>query len=351
MALNEDKLHALLGRAVVDLGAVSNAVLMTIGDELGLYKALAKEGPQTPEELARNTGTNARYVREWLNSQAAGGYVAYDPAAQKYFLEEEQELCLANPDGPVDLPGAAMFAEAFVHARERALKNFRTGDGMEWGEHHHCLFKATERFFRASYNANLLTAWIPALDGVEQKLKAGAKVADIGCGHGASSILMAKAFPNSEFVGYDYHQGSIDAARQRGKEADLPNLRFETADATGYSEQGFDLIAFFDSLHDMADPGGAARHTRAALKPDGTAMFVEPFANDRVEDNLNPVGRLYYGGSTLLCVPVSLARKGPALGAQAGEKRLREAIVDQGGFHTMRRAAATPFNFVLEARP
>ncbi|HLY58922.1 MAG TPA: class I SAM-dependent methyltransferase [Stellaceae bacterium] len=350
MAIDESRLHEFLGRALVDLGGAVNAVLMSIGDALGLYKALA-EGPQSPAELAQGTGTYERYIREWLNCQAAGGYVTFDKATGKYSLSEEQALCLANPAGPVDLPGAALLVQDFYHVRERALENFRTGKGMEWGEHHQCLFHGTERFFRAGYNAHLLSSWIPALEGVEAKLRAGARVADVGCGHGASTILLAKAFPNSEFIGYDYHGPSIETATQRAKEADAPNARFETADATSYPATGLDLIAFFDCLHDMADPAGAARHARGALRSDGTCMLVEPFANDEMADNLNPVGRLYYGASSLICVPVSLARNGPALGAQAGERRLREIMIDRGGFSTMRRATETPFNLVLEARP
>ena len=349
MALNEDKMHAFLGRALVDLGGAVNAVLMSIGDELGLYRALASRA-RTSDELARETGTAERYVREWLNCQAAGGYVDYDESTGQYSLSEEQALCLANPNGPVDLPGAALLVQDLFHVRERALENFRTGKGMEWGEHHPCLFHGTERFFRAGYNANLLGSWIPALDGVQAKLVRGAKVADVGCGRGASTILMGKAFPNSEFVGYDYHGASIETARERAREAGVPNARFEVAEATGYSEAGFDFIAFFDCLHDMADPAGAARHARDALKRDGTCMLVEPFAADDVRGNLNPVGRLYYGASSLVCVPVSLARNGPALGAQAGERRLREIMVDQAGFSSMRRATQTPFNIVLEAR-
>ena len=348
--MDEQKLQEFLGRALVDLGGAVNAVLMSIGDELGLYKALAK-GPQSPAELARNTNTHERYIREWLNSQAAGGYVTFDKASGKYSLSPEQELCLADPAGPVDLPGATLLVQDLYHVRERALQNFRTGKGMEWGEHHPCLFCGTERFFRAGYNANLLSSWIPALDGVEDKLKKGGKGADVGCGHGASTILLAKAFPKSEFVGYDYHGPSIETADQRAKDAGVVNARFEVADATAFPGKDFDLIAFFDCLHDMADPVGAARHARGALKPDGTCMLVEPFAGDTIADNLNPVGRMFYGASTLVCVPVSLARNGPALGAQAGERRLREIMVDQGGFSTMRRATETPFNIVLEARP
>ena len=347
--MDENKLHAFLGKAVGDLGAAMSAVLMSIGDELGFYKALAN-GPMTPAQLAKRTDTSERYVREWLNNQAAGGYVAYDPGSGKYHLEEEQALCLANPNGPVDLPGAYLIVQDLFHIRERAMENFRTGKGMEWGDHHRCLFHGTERFFRAGYNANLLGSWIPALTGMTDKLKKGAKAADVGCGHGASTILLAKAFPHSEFIGYDYHAASIETARERAKEAHAPNAHFEVADATNYKEPDFDLIAFFDCLHDMADPVGAAKHAREKLKPDGSAMLVEPFAGDKIEDNLNPVGRVFYGASSLICVPVSLAKNGPALGAQAGEARLREIMVDDGGFKSLRRATETPFNLVLEAR-
>jgi SAM-dependent methyltransferase len=347
MAVDEGKLNAFLGRAVGDLGAAVSAVLVSIGDELGLYKALAKEA-LTPAELAKRTNTHERYIREWLNNQAAGGYVDYDAASGKYHLNDEQALCLADPNGPVDVPGSYLIVRDLFLVRERAMENFRTGKGMEWGEHSACLFHGTERFFRAGYNANLLTSWLPALDGVVDKLKQGGKVADVGCGHGASTILLAKAFPKSEFVGYDYHDASIQAARERAK--GVTNARFEVADALGYTDKGFDLIAFFDCLHDMADPVGAAKHARAALKPGGTCMLVEPFAGDRAEENHNPVGRVFYGASSLICVPVSLAKKGPALGAQAGEKCLRDIMVDQAGFKSMRRATETPFNIILEAK-
>ncbi len=350
MALDEARLNAFLGKAVGDMGAAISSTLMLIGDRLGLYKALA-QGPLTSEQLAQRTGTYERYIREWLDNQAAGGYVEYDVASRSYSLNDEQRLCLADPNGPVDLPGAYNIIEATFHALPRTLDNYKSGEGMEWGEHHACLFHGTERFFRAGYNANLLSSWLPALDGVVGKLKRGGKVADVGCGHGASTLLMAQAFPQSQFIGYDYHAASIDVARERASALGVKNARFEAADAVGYTDKDFDVIAFFDCLHDMGDPVGVAAHARAALKGDGSAMIVEPFANDTPQANHNPVGRVMYGASAQICVPVSLARKGPALGAQAGEKRLREVVVDKGGFSRMRRAAETPFNIVLEARP
>lgn len=350
MAADETKLNAFLGRAVGDLGAAMSATLMLVGDRLGLYRELAN-GALTPDELAERTGTDERYVREWLGNQGAGGYVEFDPASGTWFLSPEQSACLTDPNGPVDLPGAYNLVEATFHALTHTLANFKSGAGMEWGEHHPCLFEGTERFFRASYNASLTESWLPALDGVVEKLERGAKVADVGCGHGASTILMATTYPESEFVGYDYHAASIDVACEKASAAGADNARFEVADAVGYQDKHFDLIAFFDCLHDMGDPVGVSRHARAAMKADGTAMIVEPFANDSVQDNLNPIGRVMYGASTQICVPVSLARNGPALGAQAGEARLREIVVDAGGFTRFRRAAETPFNLILEARP
>jgi 2-polyprenyl-3-methyl-5-hydroxy-6-metoxy-1,4-benzoquinol methylase len=350
MPVDEQRLNAFLGRAVADLGAAVSAVLVSIGDELGFYKALAA-GPLTAGELAARTGTNERYVREWLGNQAAGGYVDYDAATQTFSLSAEQALCLADTHGPADLPGAYAIVRDLFHVRDRAVENFRSGEGMEWGEHHPCLFHGTERFFRASYNTNLLTSWLPALEGVVDKLKTGARVADVGCGHGASTILMAQTFAASTFVGIDYHESSIETARERARAAGVSNAIFEVADATSYNGGSYDVIAFFDCVHDMADPAGAARHARASLNADGHVMVVEPFANDRLEDNLNPVGRVYYGASTMVCVPVSMARSGPALGAQAGEERLRNVFVNSGGFTRFRRATETPFNLVLEARP
>ena len=350
MSVNEAKLNEFLGKAVGDLGAAISASLVLVGDRLGLYQALATASA-TPAELAARTGTHERYIREWLGNQAAGGYVTYDAGSGHYMLSEEQALCLTDPAGPVDLPGAYNIVEDTFHSLDRTLENFRSGAGMEWGEHHACLFHGTERFFRAGYHAHLLGEWLPAMEGVVAKLAHHGKVADVGCGHGASTVLMAKAFPDSQFIGYDYHLESIRIARQRAAEAGVGNVRFEVADATSYTDRDFDLIAFFDCLHDMADPVGAARHARQALKADGHCLLVEPFAGDRVEDNLNPVGRVYYGASSQICVPVSLARQGPALGAQAGEARLRGIMVDEGGFSRLRRATQTPFNLVLEARP
>lgn len=350
MPVDEDKLNEFLGMAIGDMGAAMSASLILLGDRLGLYKALAAQ-PLTSTQLAEKTGTVERYVREWLANQAAGGYVQFDADDGTWSLSPEQAACLADPNGPVDIPGAYNIIEAVFHVLDRTTENFRTGAGLEWGDHHPCLFAGTERFFRAGYNANLVSSWLPALDGAVERLETGAKVADVGCGHGASTVLMAQTYPNSTFIGYDYHAESVRVAAERAAEAGVSNARFEVADATSYADKDFDVIAFFDCLHDMADPVGVMQHTRAALKPDGIAMIVEPFAGDRVQDNLNPVGRMMYGASSQICVPVSLARNGPALGAQAGEARLRDVVVDEGGFTRFRRATETPFNLVFEARP
>lgn len=352
MAINEDKLNQLLGQFVGDLGATLHAGMVVIGESLGLYKALAEGGALTAAELAERTGTNERYVREWLNSQAAGGYVSYDAAEKRYFLTEEQAFTLADAGSPAYLPGAFQLATSALIAVPKITERFRTGEGLGWHEHHHGLFEGTEKFFRPGYSANLVSSWIPALEGVEEKLKAGAKVADVGCGLGASTILMAQAYPNSTFMGFDYHDASIQMARQRAEAAGVTDrVRFEVARAKDYPGSDYDLVAFFDCLHDMGDPVGAASHVRNSLKPDGTWLIVEPFANDTFAENHNPVGRIYYSASTLLCTPASLSQEvGRALGAQAGESQLRE-VVSEGGFTRFRRATETPFNLVLEARP
>jgi 2-polyprenyl-3-methyl-5-hydroxy-6-metoxy-1,4-benzoquinol methylase len=352
MAINEDKLNGLMARFVGDLGATFHAGLAVIGESLGLYKAMAGMGHLTSAELADATSTNERYVREWLNSQAAGGYVEYDPTSGRYYLSEEQMFVLADEKSQAYLPGAFLTAVAALRAVPMITERFRTGDGLGWHEHDSGLFRGTELFFRPGYAAHLVSSWIPSLEGVEAKLKAGAKVADVGCGLGASTILMAEAFPNSTFVGFDYHGPSIEMARQRAGEAGVADrVSFETARAKDYPGTGYDLVTSFDSLHDMGDPVGAAAHVLRSLAPGGTWMIVEPFAGDRVEDNLNPVGRIYYGASTLICTPASLSQEvGCALGAQAGEARMRK-IITAGGFTRFRRVAETPLNLIFEARP
>ena len=352
MAINQDKLHEFLGKAIVDFGATFNAALIRIGDKLGLYKALVSGGPQTPVELAKRTGTAERYVREWLSAQAAGGYVTYGSSTGKFHLSEEQAFAMADESSPVFLPGAFQCALAAVKAEEKLTERFKTGEGLGWHEHHHELFVGTERFFRPGYAANLVNAWIPALTGVDAKLKNGARVADVGCGLGSSTILMAKSYPKSEFTGFDYHDKSIDTAKQRAMDAGVGDrIRFEVAKAKDYPGRDYDFVTFFDCLHDMGDPAGASTHVHSTLKKDGTWMIVEPFAGDKLEDNLNPIGRAFYGASALICTPASLSQEvGLALGAQAGEKRLRE-VVTSGGFSHFRRATQTPFNLIFEARP
>jgi len=352
MAVNPDRLHEFLVKAVTDFGATFHAALVRIGDKLGLYKALASGGPLTPAELAKKTGTSERYVREWLSNQAAGGYVSYDSKAGKFFLNDEQAFTMADETSPAFLPGAFQVALAAIKAEDQLTERFKTGKGMGWHEHHPELFVGTERFFRPGYAANLIASWIPALEGVEEKLNKGAKVADVGCGLGASTILMAKNYPKSEFVGFDYHDKSIETARQRAKDAGVSDhIRFEIAMAKDYPGKDYDFVTFFDCLHDMGDPVGASKHVHSTLKKDGTWMIVEPFAGDSLEENLHPVGRAFYGASTLLCTPASLSQEvGLALGAQAGEKRLRD-VVTQGGFTRFRRATQTPFNLIFEARP
>jgi SAM-dependent methyltransferase len=350
--VDEERLHTLVGQFVDDMAAALSAVLVRIGDRLGLYRAMAGAGPLTSDELADRAGCAERYVREWLNNQAAGGYVDYDPAAGTYELSEEQAMLLADEDSPLFLQGGFDFLEAAYAAEPKILDAFRTGHGVGWHEHHPCLFPAVARFFRAGYRANLFSSWLPALDGVVPKLESGARVADVGCGHGTTTIMMAEAFPNSTFVGFDYHDGSIAAARKAAADAGVATrCSFEVASANDYPGTGYDLVCVFDALHDMGDPVGAAAHIRGSLADDGTWLLVEPYAGDRVEDNLNPVGRTFYASSTLVCTPASLAQDvGLALGAQAGEARIRE-VVGSGGFSRFRRATETPFNLVFEARP
>ena len=346
------KLEQFVFRAVDEVGATLNTALVVMGDKLGLYKALAGAGPLTPSELADRTDTAERYVREWLNAQAAGGYVEYDPETGRYTLPPEQAMALTDADSPAYLPGFFQIALGSVLDSPRISEAARNGNGVGWHEHSHDVFDGCERFFRPGYNANLISSWLPALDGVVTKLEQGAKVADVGCGHGASTILMAASFPNSTFIGSDYHEGSIATARERAREAGVGDrVTFEVAPSASYSGKDYDLVTMFDCLHDMGDPAGAARHVRSTLAADGTWMIVEPAAGDRVEDNLNPVGRAYYGFSTLLCTPASLSQDvGLALGAQAGEARIRD-VVTSGGMTRFRRAAETPFNLVFEARP
>ena len=352
MALDEAKLHEFVGKAVGDMGAALGAALVVIGDKLGLYRAMAGAGGLTPGELAKRTGTAERYIREWLAAQAAAGYVTYDAATATYTLPPEQAFCLADESSPTFLPGGFQVAVAVIKDEHKIAEAFRTGKGVGWHEHDPGLFEGTERFFRPNYAANLVASWIPALEGVEEKLRRGARVADIGCGHGASTILLAQAYPESTFIGFDYHEPSISWARKAASRAGVAErVHFEVAASKSYPGRDYDLVAFFDCLHDMGDPVGAAKHVHGTLAPDGTWMLVEPFANDRVEQNLNPVGRVFYSASTLICTPASLAQEvGLALGAQAGEARLRD-VVTAGGFRRFRRATETPFNLVLEARP
>ena len=351
MAVDLDKLDEFVNRFVGDLGATIAAGSVIVGDRLGLYRALADK-PQRPQELAERTGTTPRYVEEWLRGQAAGGYVEYDPATGSYSLTEEQAFALTDPDGPVYAPGAFQLALGALRAEPRIVEAFRTGDGVGWHEHDQDVFVGCERFFRPGYIANLVESWLPALDGVVAKLQHGARVADVGCGHGASTLLMASAYPRSTFVGSDYHGGSIAAARQRVADAGTADrVSFEVASAQTFSGGPYDLVTSFDCLHDMGDPLGAARHVRQALDPDGTWMVVEPAAGDAVADNLNPVGRTYYSFSTFLCVPNALSQAGGySLGAQAGEEPIRRLAAD-AGFTRFRRVAETPFNLVYEARP
>lgn len=349
--IDQSKLHEFVMKAVGEMGAAMNAALIVIGDRLGLYKAMSGAGPMTSADLAKKTGTAERYVREWLSAQAAGGFVMYDAATARYTLPPEQALALADETSPVFLPGFFEIVAACVKDEPKITEAFRTGKGVGWHEHDHGLFAGTERFFRPNYRAHLIADWIPALGDTESKLKAGASVADVGCGLGTSTILMAQAYPKSTFAGFDYHPKSIEMAREAAAKAGVSDrVKFDVAMAKDYSGKDYQLVAFFDCLHDMGDPEGAARHVRETLAPNGAWMIVEPFAHDKLEDNLNPIGRVYYAASTMLCTPASLSQEvGLGLGAQAGEGRLSK-IMQSAGFTKVRRAAETPFNIVLEAR-
>ena len=350
--IDEAKLEAFMGQAVTDMGAIISAPLFVIGEKLGLYKAMAGAGPLSSQEVAERAGVAERSVREWLRNQAAGGYVEYDAASDRYTLPDEHALALADEDSPLYILGVYESIASLYADEQKIIDAFRSGGGMGWHEHDHRLFRGTERFFRPGYRAHLVAEWIPSLQGVEEKLTSGGRVADIGCGHGASTVIMAEAFPNSEFVGFDYHEASIERAREIAEEAGVADrVSFAAASAKDYPGSDYDLVCVFDCLHDMGDPVGASAHIHDSLAADGTWMIVEPFAGDSVQENLNPVGRVFYGASTVICTPASLAQEvGLALGAQAGEARLAE-VIKEGGFRSVRRATETPFNLVLEARP
>ena len=346
---NPEVLHELIGKVLGNFAGAMSAILMRIGEEQGLFKALA-EGPATSAELAKRTDLAERYVREWLSAMAASGYINYAPESQVFSMTEEQVAVFAIEGTPAYMPSFSDMLVALVHDYPKISAEFKTGKGVAWGDHHQCLFRGTERFFRPGYAAFLVEQWIPALDGVKTKLEKGAKVADIGCGRGSSTLIMAKAFPNSTFVGYDFHPPSIELARAHAKEEGLSNATFEVAAAKTFDGGPFDLVTIFDALHDMGDPAGAAAHVKSQMKPDGTWMVVEPLAGDRLEENFHPLGQLFYSASTLVCTPASLAQEvGLALGAQAGQARLTKVLND-GGFSKVRRAAETPTNMILEAR-
>lgn len=351
MTVDQEKLHAFLGKLLADLGGAYSVALVRMGERLGLYRAMKDGEPVSAAELAGRTGLAERYVREWLAHQAASGYVSHDATSGRFTLPPEHAMCFADSDGPVYMLGAFDSAIAMIGNQPMVEAAFRSGGGVAWGDQTGCLFCAVAKFFRPGYQANIVESWLPALDGMVTRLERGARVADIGCGHGHSTMIMAQAFPNSQFVGFDFHAGSIAEAKQHATAHGLPNLTFEVAAAKTFNGGGYDLVTAFDCLHDMGDPVGAAGRVLEQLKPDGSWMIVEPIAGDRLEDNLNPVGRLYYAASTMICVPTSLAQDvGAALGAQAGEAKLRE-VITAAGFRSVRRATETPFNMVLEAQP
>lgn len=348
---NSEKLNALVGKLVGDLGISLSGASILLGDRLGIYKAMADGAPLTPTQLAKKTGLHERYLREWLCGQAASGYVDYDPEKDVFSLSPEQAMAFAEEGSPAFFAGAFDVVQSTYLDEPKVADAFRTGKGVGWHEHSKCLFSGTERFFRPGYNANLVANWIPKLDGVEAKLKAGAKVADVGCGHGASTIVMAQAYPKSKFFGFDYHQPSLDRAKALAKEAGVEDrITFAQANAKDFPAKDYDLVAFFDCLHDMGDPVGAGKHVKQTLAKDGSWMIVEPFANDNLKDNLNPIGRVFYHASTFICTPASLSQEvGCGLGAQAGERRLRQ-VATEAGFRQFRRATETPFNMIFEVR-
>ena len=348
--VNQDKLHAFLGKVIEDFGASLSAALVYIGQRLGLYQAMAGAGPLTSAELAQRTGTSERYIREWLINQAAGGYVEYDPATGRYNLPPEQATALTDETSPFFVGGGFYVIKAMTQAQARIADAFQQGGGILWGDHDPDLFVGTERFFRPGYAAHLVAEWIPALNGADAKLKAGATVADVGCGHGASTIILAKAYPKSRFWGFDNHEASIQQARQAAAKAGIGDrVQFEVAEASRFPDHQYHLVAFFDCLHDMGDPVGAAKRAYDAIAPDGSVMIVEPMAGNRVEENFNPVGRTFSAASTLCCTSNSMALNGPALGAVASDEAIRKGVA-AGGFTQFRRATQTPFNRVFEAR-
>ncbi len=351
MTVDEHNLREMVFKMVGDMGAAAVAPLVVLGDKLGLYRALAADGPLTTAELADRTDTTERYVREWCAAQAGSGYISYDQQRNCFSMSPEQKAVFADPDSPTCMIGGFYAISSLSIDEPKVTHAFRSGEGLAWGDHNECLFCGTEKFFRPGYKSNLVSQWLPALDGMTEKLERGAKVADVGCGHGASTLVMAEAYPRSTFVGFDFHEESIKHANMLAQQSKLENIRFEVATAKHFPGIDYDLVAFFDCLHDMGDPVGAAAHTLKALKPDGTLMLVEPFAHDEFSENLNPIGRMFYCFSTMVCTPASISQEvGLALGAQAGEKRLR-AVVTEAGFKIFRRATETPFNLVLEAKP
>ncbi|RPI74355.1 MAG: class I SAM-dependent methyltransferase [Ignavibacteriales bacterium] len=348
--LDENRLNSLLGKMVNDVGAAAMGTLIILGDKLNLYKTLAGKGPLSSDELADATNTSERYVREWLSAQAASGYIEYDKDTNRFFMHPEQAAVFAEDESPVLMTGGFYSISSMYHDEPKVREAFKTGKGVTWDNHHNCLFCGVEKFYGPSYRGNLVSSWIPALYGVEEKLKAGAKVADIGCGHGVATLLMAEAYPNSEFIGYDIHEESVNHANHEAAKLGLKNVVFEAASAKSYPKLKFDLITFFDALHDMGDPDGAAAYALKALDKKGTCTIVEPFANDNLHENLTPVGRAFYASSTMVCTPTALSQGGTAIGAQAGRKKLT-GVLTNGGFTKVKVAVETPFNLIFEAKP